>query len=206
LYRPYWRGFEAEQPPIKVQLDIDKNTGMTSMLLQNSIIHIGHLPDASEINRQIMDGYHHLSEQDFSRRSHFINGRHENLYLDIQRIPALGQVLAQATTFAASLLGLPEQALKRGFWFNDMGPGEATSKHDHDEDDELLSAVYYIHAPEKSGSLLIHDRHSLTEVTPQAGMFVFFAPQVLHSVSVNQSCEKRLSIGMNFGPAGTASC
>lgn len=174
---------------------------MTQILSPNSIIHIGHLPDAPDINRQIVDSYNTLGEEDMLRRSHFFGGRFENLYLEHQRIPALGQVLTQATTFAASLLRMPQQALKRGFWFNDMGPGAVTTKHDHDEDDELLSAVYYITVPENSGSLIIHDRHSKTEVTPEAGMFVFFAPTVMHSVSVNQSGEKRLSIGMNFGPA-----
>lgn len=174
---------------------------MTSILTHNSSIHIGFLADAEAINRQIMDGYGSLGDQDILRRSHFFGGRFENLYLDHERIPALGQVLAQATSYAASLLGLPEQALKRGFWFNDMGPGQSTTKHDHDEYDELLSAVYYIHVPENSGNLIIHDRYSQTEVTPESGMFVFFAPAVLHSVSCNLSGERRLSIGMNFGPA-----
>jgi hypothetical protein len=174
---------------------------MTLMLLQNSTIHIGHLADAPEINRQIIDAYNMLHEEDWLRRSHFFDGRFENLYLDSERIPALGQILAQATMFAASILQLPEHKLKRGFWFNDMKPGHTTTKHDHDEDDELLSGVYYITVPENSGNLIIHDRHSQTEVTSKAGMFVFFAPQVMHSVSPNQSGEKRLSIGMNFGPA-----
>ncbi|MDP1593437.1 MAG: 2OG-Fe(II) oxygenase [Gallionella sp.] len=177
------------------------NTQITSNLTQNSSIYIGFLPDAGAINLQIMDSYSGLGDQDMLRRSHFFGGRFENLYLDHERIPALGQVLAQATTFAAALLGLPEQALKRGFWFNDMGPGQSTTKHDHDEYDELLSAVYYVHVPENSGSLIIHDRYSQTEVTPESGMFVFFAPAVLHSVSSNQSEHRRLSIGMNFGPA-----
>ena len=88
-----------------------------------------------------------------------------------------------------------------GFWLNDMGPGDATSRHDHDELDELLSAVYYVHVPGNSGNLVIHDAHCRTEVTPKEGMFVFFAPAVVHSVSVNQSAERRLSIAMNFGPA-----
>lgn len=171
------------------------------MIENNSILHIGHLPDALEINRHIFDTYHLLREQDFSRRSHFFNGRHENLYLDAERIPALGQVLAQAVTFASGILQLPGHQLKRGFWLNDMGPGHTTTKHDHDEDDELLSGVYYIHVPKNSGNLIIHDRYSNTEVTPQAGMFVFFSPAVIHSVSANQSLENRLSMGMNFGPA-----
>jgi len=178
-----------------------ENMQMTSNLTHNSSIHIGFLSEAEAINRQILDSYVSLHDHDMLRRSHFFGGRFENLYLDHERIPALGLVLTQATTFAASLLGMPEQALKRGFWFNDMGPGQSTSKHDHDEYDELLSGVYYIHVPENSGSLIIHDRHCQTTVNPKSGMFVFFAPAVLHSVSSNQSNERRLSIGMNFGPA-----
>ncbi len=170
------------------------------MLARNSDIHIGYLPEAREINDAIMQSYLLLREEDFKRRSHFFGGRHENLYLDPERIPELERVLAQANTFAASILELPQNALKLGFWFNDMGPGDATSKHDHDEYDELLSAVYYVHVPENSGKLIIHDAHSHTEVTPESGMFVFFSPLVVHSVSVNQSAERRLSIGINFGP------
>lgn len=171
------------------------------MPLQNSTIHIDHLVSAATINQQILNDYRALGEQDMLRRSHFFGGRFENLYLDQLRIPALGQVLTQATTFAANLLDRSEHSLKRGFWFNDMGPGQSTTKHDHDEDDELLSGVYYIHVPINSGNLIIHDRYSRTEVTPEAGMFIFFAPAVIHSVSCNQSSESRLSIGMNFGPA-----
>jgi ectoine hydroxylase-related dioxygenase (phytanoyl-CoA dioxygenase family) len=55
--------------------------------------------------------------------------------------------------------------------------------------------------PENSGNLIIHDTHCRTEITPKTGMFVFFSPAVLHSVSVNQSPQRRLSIAMNFGPA-----
>lgn len=171
------------------------------MLARNSDIHIGYLTKAREINDAIMQSYRKLCAKDFKRRSHSFGGRHENLYLDPERIPELEQVLAQAVTFAANLLELPQNALKTGFWFNDMEPGDATGKHDHDEYDELLSAVYYVHVPENSGNLIIHDAHSQTEVTPESGMFVFFSPSVVHSVSVNQSAEKRLSIGMNFGPA-----
>lgn len=171
------------------------------MLTANSIIHIGRLPEPEKINRCVLDGYSRLREQDFLRRSHFFGGRFENLYVDAERIPELGQILSQAMAYASSLLELPEQSLKQGFWLNDMGPGKTTTQHDHDENDELLSAVYYIQAPENSGNLIIHDRYSRTEITPEAGLFVFFAPAVMHSVSANQSGSRRLSIGMNFGPA-----
>ena len=174
---------------------------MTGALSANSIIHTACMPNASEINRRILSSYDLLREEDWLRRSHHFGGRYENLYLDHNRIPELKLVLEQATSYAAILLGQTESSLKRGFWLNEMKPGQSTSKHDHDEYDELLSAVYYIKTPDHSGNLIIHDKHSRTEVEPVTGMFVFFGPTVMHSVSANQSGETRLSMAMNFGPA-----
>ena len=168
-------------------------------LLTNSRLHIGFMPDSEVLNRYILDGYLQLREQDFLQRTHFFGGRYENLYFERTRIPAIARVLAQAENYAQNLL---QQAtnLRSGFWINDMGPGEFTTEHDHDENDEMLSAVYYIQAPQDSGDLVIVDSHSRTLVPPQAGMFAFFAPSVVHSVSVNRSTERRISMGMNFGP------
>jgi hypothetical protein len=179
---------------------------IATSLCNNSRIHIGFHPEAAELNRLILDGYSQIGEQDLQRRSHHIAGRYENIYIERERIPAIGRVMVQAednarTILQRAILQQPGQALRSGFWFNDMGPGQSTSEHNHDEDDELLSGVYYVHVPENSGDLIIMDQHSRTIVSPQAGMFVFFAPSVLHSVSVNQSAERRLSLGMNFGPA-----
>jgi len=170
-------------------------------LYTNSRIHIGFLPDAEEINRQIMDAYCQLREEDLLRRSHFFGGRYENLYVERERIPGVARVMEQAESYARSVLQWTAPALRSGFWLNDMGPGQMTTEHDHDEDDELLSGVYYVQVPQDSGELVIVDRRIRTVVTPEAGMFVFFAPTVLHSVSVNRSGERRLSMGMNFGPA-----
>ena len=173
---------------------------IASLLLNNSRIHIGFMPDAAEINRQIMDAYLQLREQDLIRRSHFFGGRYENLYLERECISAIGRVLEQAESYALSLLDKNDLRLRSGFWINDMGPNEVTTEHDHDDYDEMLSGVYYVQVPQNSGELVIVDLHSRTLVTPQAGMFVFFAPSVLHSVSINRSGERRISIGMNFGP------
>ena len=168
-------------------------------LVTNSRLHIGFMPNSNELNRQILDGYLQLRELDFLRRSHFFGGRYENLYFERERIPAIAGVLEQAESYAQNLLQ-QTNSLRSGFWINDMGPGEATTEHDHDEDDEMLSAVYYVQAPQASGDLIIMDSHNRTLLTPQAGMFVFFAPSVVHSVSVNRSGERRISMGMNFGP------
>lgn len=169
-------------------------------LFINSSLHIGFMPDAVEINRQIMEAYLKLGEADFLKRTHFFGGRYENLYLQREHIPAIGIVLDQAEKFAAKILENSANQLRSGFWINDMGPNAVTTEHDHDEDDELLSGVYYVQVPQNSGELNIVDRYSRTLVTPLAGMFVFFAPTVRHSVSVNNSEIRRISMGMNFGP------
>ena len=173
---------------------------MSTPLLTNSIIHIGFMPDSVEINRQIMESYRPLREQDMVRRSHFFGGRYENLYIERGLIPAIGRVLEQAESYARDILR-PAQQIRSGFWLNDMGPGQVTTEHDHDEFDEMLSGVYYVQVPENSGELVIVDKYSRTQVKSQAGMFVFFAPSVMHSVGMNNSGERRISIGMNFGPA-----
>ena len=173
-------------------------------LYTNSRIHIGFLPEAEAINRQIMDGYLQLRKEDVLRRSHFFGGRYENLYVERGRIPAISRVMEQAESYARSILQRTAPALRSGFWLNDMGPGEMTTEHDHDEDDELLSGVYYVQVPQDSGELVVVDQRIRSAVTPEAGMFVFFSPTVLHSVGVNRSGDRRLSMGMNFGPAPSA--
>jgi hypothetical protein len=173
---------------------------MKVMLQENVKFHIAFMPDAEMLNRNILQGYMKLREQDFLKRTHFFCGRYENLYLQKNEIPAIEQVMRQAERYAADVLKRPVESIRSGFWINDMGPGEETTRHDHDENDELLSGVYYVKVPEQSGNLCILDAYSRTEVASRAGMFVFFAPEVQHSVSKNHSQERRISIGMNFGP------
>jgi oxalate decarboxylase/phosphoglucose isomerase-like protein (cupin superfamily) len=81
-----------------------------------------------------------------------------------------------------------------------MGSGESTSEHIHDENDELLSAVYYVAAPELSGDLLLYDGPLTIRVAPVPGTFLFFPPDLPHAVETNLSPRLRLSLGINFGP------
>jgi hypothetical protein len=70
-----------------------------------------------------------------------------------------------------------------------------------DEDDEILSGVYYIDVPPDSGKLVLIDGVRREELQPRAGMYVFFAPETLHEVTCNESGRARISVGFNFGPA-----
>ncbi len=118
---------------------------------------------------------------------------------DEEQIPALKPVLQAARQGAARFLHQKEISLSVGFWINDMGPGHVTVPHTHDEDDELVSAVYYVRVPENSGDLVLTRGVASTRITARQGMFVFFAPDVMHEVTENKSGGTRLSIGMNFG-------
>ncbi len=105
-----------------------------------------------------------------------------------------------ATRLAADALGMEPSDLKLGWWFNLMQSNQRTLPHRHDDDDELLSAVYYVRVPPRSGNLVLHQAGTTTEVMPVEGNFIFFRPQALHEVTRNLSKHSRLSIGMNFGP------
>ncbi|MDT8282124.1 MAG: putative 2OG-Fe(II) oxygenase [Gammaproteobacteria bacterium] len=154
------------------------------------------------INTRILNGFLNQHKAADIRKTHLFEGRYENIYLDQQHIPELAILISEATDLAQKILKI--QALRAGYWFNYMPPGSTTTLHTHDDDDELLSGVYYVHVPENSGNLIIYDNSQdsiteKTEITPHAGEFIFFKPDARHEVTKNLSAQHRLSIGMNFG-------
>jgi Rps23 Pro-64 3,4-dihydroxylase Tpa1-like proline 4-hydroxylase len=154
------------------------------------------------LNTQILSGFLNHYKADDVRKTHLFDGRYENIYLTQQHIPELALLISEATNLAQQVSNV--QPLRAGYWFNYMPPGSSTTLHTHDDDDELLSGVYYVHVPENSGNLIIYDNTqdniaSKTEIIPRAGEFIFFAPDTRHEVTENLSSEHRLSIGMNFG-------
>jgi len=158
------------------------------------------LPDAERINGQILTAFMTLTDKDFSRRTHFFGGRFENLYLDRDRVPGLEIVLERAEDCARQILDWGSRPVRCGFWLNAQGPGQSTSEHVHEELDELLSGVYYLKVPERSGDIVLQEGRISMRVKPEAGMFLFFPPSLSHRVEVNRSDELRLSLAFNFGP------
>ena len=156
------------------------------------------LADSAATNAAIIEQFSKYRDSDTVRRSHFFSGRYENLYLDLEHVPAMQRVLEQAKDFAAEILAV-NVPLKAGFWFNLMQPGQVTQEHTHDDDDECLSGVYYIETPANAGDLLISTPTEKISISPQAGQFVFFPPHIPHQVTENKSEYERLSVGMNFG-------
>lgn len=151
------------------------------------------------VNDDIRHFVYAHGESEAVMRSHFIGDRYENIYIPAERVPGIETVLYAATDLATGLLNCEADKLQIGFWFNHMQPGHSTSRHNHDEYDELLSAVYYVDVPQRSGDLLLYTGDVPTRITPEAGMFIFFPPNMDHEVDKNRSQASRLSIGMNFG-------
>lgn len=158
------------------------------------------LADSERLNTAIRTQYQGLKDASSTdiTRSHYFEGRYENIYIPASVLTSIRPLLDAARREAADFLqrdNLPEA----GFWLNEMEPGHVTLAHRHDEDDELLSGVYYIDVAENSGELVLEQGVAITRIRPQAGMLVLFPPDVLHHVTENLGTETRLSVGMNFG-------
>ena len=155
-----------------------------------------------DINLAIETGFlKHHNDADI-RKTHLFDERYENIYLNEQHIPALKPLINEAVKLAEKFLDTNN--LRAGYWFNYMPPGATTTLHTHDDDDELLSCVYYVKVPEDSGNLIIYDnsdkaRQRKIEIKSTTSDFIFFKPDVRHEVSKNNSSEHRLSLGFNFG-------
>jgi hypothetical protein len=158
------------------------------------------LDQPDRLNAALYDRFMALSGTDRPRQTHYFAGRFENIYLDEADIPEIAVVLHVLQQQAAQLLGIPADKLKVGFWFNAMEAGHRTSLHHHDENDELLSAAYYIRVPENSGSLVLHEGDRRISIEPEEGKLVMFGPAVLHEVTAHLGSGLRLSVGMNVGP------
>ena len=158
------------------------------------------LEEPDKLNASLYERFMDLSGTERVRQSHHFGGRFENIYMEEADIPDIATVLNVVRQQAGQLLGIPAESLKAGFWFNAMEAGHRTTLHHHDENDELLSAVYYIRVPENSGDLILHDGDRKVSIQPQEGKLVMFAPAQLHEVTAHLGSGLRLSVAMNVGP------
>jgi len=145
--------------------------------------------------------YLSFKKQAETGHTHYFGGRFENICLKGEHIPGLNELMHEALGLAKSIL-CTDSELHISFWFNEMQQGHSTTKHTHDENNELLSGVYYVNVPENSGDLVLINAENSNEekVTPKVGEFIFFKPILSHRVAMNHSNEMRLSIWMNIWP------
>ncbi|MCR4301322.1 MAG: putative 2OG-Fe(II) oxygenase [Sulfuricaulis sp.] len=167
----------------------------------SALYKLGECQDCEVLNATLCVRIESLTEREISHQNHFLGGRYENLYVVPDAVPEMRVILDLATAQAAHVLNRPKKDLRMGWWFNIMQSGDVTYPHTHDEDDELLSGVYYIVVPPHSGKLVLTKGAKRVEVEPRTGSFVFFKPDVLHEVTRNESDRPRISIGFNVRPA-----
>ena len=160
------------------------------------------LEEPDKLNTCLYERFMDLSGTDRVRQSHHFDGRFENIYMEEADIPDMATVMNVLKQQASQLLDIPVESLKAGFWFNAMEAGHRTTLHHHDENDELLSAVYYIRVPENSGDLILYDDDMRVSIQPQEGKMVMFSPKLLHEVTAHRGSGLRLSVAMNVGPVG----
>ncbi|MEJ2141612.1 MAG: putative 2OG-Fe(II) oxygenase [Gammaproteobacteria bacterium] len=135
------------------------------------------------LNNRLFTRILELTDEQIARKTHYFDGRYENIYVDIETIDELKTLVKQAKKHAAEILEKDIDALKIGFWINIMHKGHTTSLHSHEDADELLSGVYYVSVPENSGQFIYYldsEKHSLE---PEEGSFLFFSPALLHEVT-----------------------
>ncbi len=159
------------------------------------------IPDSTGLNRRLGAAFQRLLDDPSTRRSHLFHGRYENIYPDRQHLPEIEPLIGHVESAAAEILDCSAR-LKTGFWFNQMAPGDVTTLHSHDDDDELLSTVYYLDVPRASGRLLFHHGQSTLHVTPEPGLMLLFPPGLPHEVEIHRGEGTRLSVAFNTGLAG----
>lgn len=141
-----------------------------------------------------------LKDSEQASKSHFFAGRYENIYLKRDLFPELEAIMDTALDVAANLLQCTKATLQLGFWFNLMQQGDVTLPHSHDDDDELLSATYYLKVPPQSGKLILTLPDGKRSIDPVEGQFVFFHPCIEHEVTQHGHITPRISLGINIGP------
>jgi len=166
---------------------------------EHTTLNQARLPDPAALNAAILAELEAVRDDPRIHRSHHLHGRFENTYVPAELLPAAAPLFDWVLTQARRVLGRDD--LRYGFWFNEMAPGQRTSLHSHEEDDELLSAVYYIQAAPDAGRLVLWQGKQAIRCEPQAGLLLMFPPQLPHEVEPNRSDRTRLSVAFNFGPA-----
>ena len=157
------------------------------------------LQDSAPYNRELGDAFERLADTPDTHRSHLFHGRYENIYPPRKQLPEI-EPLIRTVEDAARRILQRRGPLQTGFWFNRMKPGDVTTLHCHDDDDELLSAVYYLNVPSNSGRLLFHMGSSTLGLAPDAGTLLLFPPDLLHEVERHRGEGTRLSVAFNIGP------
>ena len=163
-------------------------------------IHLIVCHECKPLHHTIVEQIYTLLEDPQTRKSHYFNGRYENIYISETRLPTISPILNTIREESARLLNGSIDELKIGFWFNLMQKDDVTLAHNHDDDDELISGTYYLQVPKDSGRLSIKiDAQTSKIIEPEEATLACFHPGLEHEVSQHLSPIPRISLGFNIG-------
>lgn len=170
---------------------------MNNSVMEQNSYHTFFLTEMCSRNDAIYQAFRSITPAEYDKQTHLFNGRYENIYIKPGSIDQLEPLIELIKLKAADYLQLNSSQIRMGFWFNVMRPGDSTTRHCHDDLDELLSGVYYIRVPKQSGQIILYTQRP-QKISPEEGMLLFFSPALEHEVLKNESSTIRLSIGFNI--------
>jgi hypothetical protein len=183
---------------------------MTTEFLFAVPLFIVSVDNYEENNRRIEAEF--LASIDSHRRSHLEEGRYENTFVDIGRVPSVESILRLAETIGTRIAGQDVEVVRDGtchaWWFNEAKPDESTSLHNHAPG--LLSGVYYVKTPPGCGAIVFSRRMSQhgadcesaffqdIAYAPKEGSVLIFPAWLDHGVFRNETQANRLSVAFNL--------
>jgi len=167
-------------------------------------------------NQQVEQAILKWSQEDPGVQKTNVNGWHskDNMY-EKQEFTLLTQKLFEAQFSIYQEEGLNGEPVLGNMWAN-INPKYGYNKS-HNHANSLWSGVYYVKAPEQSGTLYLEDprtastmvipkydkqKHSYQWSTvtyePMVGRCIMFPSSLRHGVNMNQSEDNRISVSFNF--------
>jgi len=180
-------------------------------------VYIQEIPNAVELNQYLEQKILQWSQQNKGVSKTNAGGWHSTTDMNQKE---------EYNVLTKELFAMQEEIFKKEFltqkpvlgnmWANINYPGNANRPHLHPN--ALFSGVYWIKAPEKSGSLMLYEPRPGVQCTmpnrkegklppelwrevhyqPKAGTIVMFPAWLWHEVRPNKSNNIRISVSFNF--------
>ena len=180
-------------------------------------IYIKDIPNVVQLNQYLEQKILQWSQQDKGVSKTNAGGWHSTTDMNLKE---------EYNVLTKELFAMQEEIFKKEFltqkpvlgnmWANINYPGNSNRPHLHPN--SLFSGVYWVKAPEKSGSLMLYEPRPGVQCTmpnrkegklppelwrevhytPRAGTAVMFPAWLWHEVKLNESNDTRISVSFNF--------
>ena len=180
-------------------------------------VYIQEVPNAVELNQYLEQKIIQWSQQDKGVSKTNAGGWHSTTDMNRKE---------EYNVLTKELFAMQDEIFKKEYltmkpvlgnmWANINYPGNSNRPHLHPN--SLFSGVYWIKAPEKSGSLMLYEPRPGVQCTmpnrkegklppelwrevhyqPKAGTIIMFPAWLWHEVKPNESNDTRISVSFNF--------